>query len=98
MAGIRSLKRFSLSLMADPRKRCGRGRMCKCYGSVKMILFSYSNKDIKNEEGELRREARLRPYTRHDASTLTLGTAPQQQGTEAGGSKSLYVLTLFSCA
>jgi hypothetical protein len=22
-----------------------------CYGSVKMIRFSYSNKDIKNEEG-----------------------------------------------
>jgi hypothetical protein len=36
-----------------------------CYGSVKMILFSYSNKRYQ-ERGrkELRRETRLRPYTR----------------------------------
>ena len=57
----------------------GRHYCMNCYGSVKMIQFSYSNKDTKVEEGELRRETRLHPYTRHDASTLTLGTALQRE-------------------
>jgi hypothetical protein len=36
-------------------RKCAASNDCSsgagCYGSVKMILFSYSNKDIKNEEG-----------------------------------------------
>jgi hypothetical protein len=39
-----------------------------------MIPFDYSNKDIKNEEGELRREKDFVLIR----VTLTLGTAPQQ--------------------
>ena len=44
-----------------------------------LIDSAILTEDTKDEEGELRRETRLRPYTRHDASTLTLGTAPQQK-------------------